>query len=949
MKTLPEDCRNFSHALLIALLLTTGGLSLAKPAIAQTIHRDSETGAVSIDNNALDIKTGSLEDSSYVPLPAELLGETHERQTQPVIPGAWSPNSIEIKLDTDYIDRSFNQLLNQNTDNVDYTLASDSLQMTTQFNLAHRAGSHDYGEGIEVTVFGPNGSIRSRQSVFVSGGKVTIGPDGQPLPAAAQLNVTYGADEVVELRVLNLRADGAAPSESGIYFAKDGSFVVEDMQNGGDLDFNDGNYVQISNGQGSAQTLTERSNISYETQVEEIPLDPQMRQTVASDVEQASRLTESDVVAEISRDWGQIELPESATGQLGHARAARAETGETLLYDRYSGASRVRIGSDGASLTGQLAPLVRNPRVPPTLLTGNITFDPTVSDNEAGLTTTLGLTQFLNATHRTARDMFGNEIVAKGADGATLLEPTGLFTNRRMVGYVPSKEGETVLGTRIVSADGIFELPVDRSVMISPPDPQQVGRGNAAYTDNVGGLLIESSAGTLEFVPQWTARGYAQAPITLAAGEAQRIIYALVPQQPGQALQLGQRYLVNNQDGYRIVEGNFTVIAADQQPQNFLQESVEVYAVEDTLPGRNAVTDLFNGLQGVYVQEAGGDRTPTVDLAFPGEADARLGNRLFPITATTFEPGQRAYSKTTVAAGVYIGGSFTTGIGNQQDTLTLLTATMAQETDIIRTRTTINTFATPLTQMDSVLVETIETTTQNGTAAFGINARGELDNVSFADSEIVSMDTRSRVLERNRQLQVGEEFLVTSDITETMQQMEPRFTLVEQDISNKKESYANLAPLRGEVALGGVLNFGNTPWSAAANTMRAELFARDNIIGRNSDAETGWRAEAVFHPFGERQREAFGYDEAGSNLVPIYQTTPVLDGEGNWLTETIVDSNGRTADVRVNQFVLDEGGNAIAQTTGTGQPQGPGLYLRVEDVFSDDEGVVFSGGIQFGF
>ena len=40
--------------------------------------------------------------------------------------------------------------------------------------------------------------------------------------------------------------------------------------------------------------------------------------------------------------------------------------------DRYSGASQVRLGSDGLSATGQLSPLVNNPKAPPTLVTGNV-------------------------------------------------------------------------------------------------------------------------------------------------------------------------------------------------------------------------------------------------------------------------------------------------------------------------------------------------------------------------------------------------------------------------------------------------------------------------------------------------------------------------------------------------------------------------------------------------
>ena len=452
-------------------------------------------------------------------------------------------------------------------------------------------------------------------------------------------------------------------------------------------------------------------------------------------------------------------------------------------------------------------------------------------------------------------------------------------------------------------------------------------------------------------MPQWTANGYAQSPLVLEAGTARRIIYALVPQQAGQALQLGQRYAVTNDaDGYRIAEGRFTVISADQQPQNFVQEAAEVYAVEDTLPGRNAVTDVFNGVQGSYVQTAGGDRLSTVDVTLPGEADARVGNTLQPLSITDADPGQRAYGQTTVAAGFYLGGSFTSGIGNQQDTVSRVTTTMERTTDRIRTQRTINTFATPLTQVDSLVIANTETTVESGTAAFDINAQGELANVVFSERERVIRDINTAIVDRTSELQQGEAFLIDARTEETVQLGASQMRLIEQDASSEKDTYPNLAPLQGEIALGGVLNFGHTPWSPAANTVRAELFARDTVIGQSSDAETGWRAEVVFHPFGEQRREAFQYDEAG-NVVPVYQTEPVLAVSGQQLLKTLTGESGEVVELLVNQFVTDETGDRIPQKAGTGRPVGPGLYLQVEDLFSgdDDDGIEFAGGVQFSF
>ena len=947
--------KSFSNTFLLSLILAIGRIGFAsQQAIAQTVVRDSTTGAVQVDRNAFDIKTGPLENSSNIPLPAGLIGETREHLSQPVVPGKRAPNTIEIAPDLDYINRSFEQQLGREregegeSDRVSYTMQPESLQMTTRFTLRHRAQDHDYGEGIQVTVYRADGTVRTQESAFVSGDAVTIGPDGQPLPSTAELNVVYGADETVELRVLNVRSNGAAASESGIYFAQDGSFVVEDLQNGGDRDFNDGDYVQLSGGRGNAQTLEERSNISYETQIVEIPLDPELRQEIVEETAIVSNLVEFDQVLAEERIWGQIELPETVATRLGHARAARTPDNQTLVYDRYSGTAQVRLGSDGAGLTGQLSPLINNPSAPPTLLTGNITFDPTADDNEAGLTATLGITQFLNPTHRAARDIFGNRILSNG--GPTLLEPTGLFHNRRMVGYVPPEESQPVLGTPITSTNGIFELPTDRAVTIDAPDPQQVGRGNAAYTDNVGGLLLEDAAGGLEFVPQWTASGYETLPINLEAGQVRRIIYALVPQQTNQNLQLGQRYAVTNSaEGYRIAEGNFTIITADQQPQNFVQENAEIYAVEDTLPGRNAVTNLFNGIQGRYAQEVGGDRIPTIDVSVPNEVDARVGNRLLPVSMTEAIPGQPAYARTTVAGGFYLGGSFTSGIGNQQDTVNRITANMLQSTDEIRTLRTTNIFATPLTQIDSIEIATTETTVDSGLASFEIDAQGELTNVIFSERERQSEDVSTAVVNRTSELQRDEELLLSSQTDETVEQRTSPMQLIEQDASSEEDTYPNFAPLQGEIAFGGVLNFGNTPWSPAANTARAELFARDILVGKGSDSETGWRAEVVVHPFGEQRREAFRYDEAG-NAVPIYRTEPVLDRGGQQIVETLTDESGKTVDLFVNQFALDETGDRIPQKVGTGQPIGPGLYLRVEDLFSgSDEGIEFAGGIQFDF
>ncbi|MGB5915950.1 MAG: hypothetical protein WBG63_13880, partial [Phormidesmis sp.] len=77
-------------------------------------------------------------------------------------------------------------------------------------------------------------------------------------------------------------------------------------------------------------------------------------------------------------------------------------------------------------------------------------------------------------------------------------------------------------------------------------------------------------------------------------------------------------------------------------------------------------------------------------------------------------------------------------------------------------------------------------------------------------------------------------------------------------------------------------------------------------------------------------------------------TEPMLDANGDQMMETLTDDEGNTAQVRVNQFVLDETtGDRILQQVGTGKARGPGAYVRIENVF--DDGTEIAGGLQLSF
>ena len=950
----------------VVLLLVVAGVGVSmRPAVAQTappnIPIRSSDGSVRVNNNAREIRTGPLRNRSNIPLPASLPVNTTEGVPIDVDRTRQAPNSIEVRPDVSYIEETFNQIVNGADGIARYDLQRDSLQITTTFELNQAVGQHAFGEGIQVTVISSDGSRSEPQTAFVRGGRVTRGPGGSILKASESIEVTYGADDAVELRVLNIRSNRAEPTESAIYFSRDfsdngriGEFIVEDLEDGGDLDFDDGEYVQGPTGIGSAITVRQTENLTLTTRTELVELPPfidQATTTTETLIEGEPQTTVEDI--ELGRQRGQVEIAdETPSNLLGHARGVRTDDDEQLIYSRYANAVEARLGSDGLGVTGQLRPLINTPSAPPTLLTGNLRFDPFAEDNQAGLTTTIGLTQYLTRTHRRAEDTFGNLIEQAGERNSNLLVPTGLFNNRRIVGYVPAASTETT-ATPLSATGGIFVLPTDQTIVIAAPDPQRVGRGRSAYTDNVGGLLIERTDRTLSFVPQWTKDGYVRSPTTFNVGEARRIIYALVPQQAGQALQLGQTYAVTRgASQYLIADGNFKIISADLQPQNFIQESIDVYAVEDTIAAVNEATSQFNGIQGVYTEVAGGEPVSTVDVSIAAEADARVGNVLSAIEAATIQsPGQPGYVRTTRAGGVYLGSSLTGGLGNQEDTLLVSRTTTTSAIDQLRLQQTIETFSSSRNREDVIRTENGTTEENTGTASFSINEAGELEDVVFTPgTSVVTVTIDNEETREIGDVVLGPRTLIGTEISEaTFVDQPAREILSEQETITRTETHPNFSAVLGELTVGGVYNFGNTPWTAAANTVRAEVFYRDTVFGRSSgDSEVGVRGEVVFHPFGEVKRDAYQIDAAG-DVIPVYRTEPVVDASGNPVVDMVTNEEGESMAIAVNQFLLDDNGDLIAQRVGTGRARGPGAYLRIENVFDSDNGAEIEGGIRLSF
>lgn len=255
-----------------ALLMATGGMSLtAQHAIAQesavvnppgpVMEYNRDTGVVEVDNNTFNLRTGDFENTSNIPLPTLLPEITRQGVALPVDRTQLVPNTVELSVDEAYIREALDNALDERRGEATYVLTPNSVELTTRFNLSYRAGSHAYGEGIEVTVTDQDGEETFQEAAFVRGDRVRRGPNNRLLPSSDSVQATYGTTDAVTLRVLNLRRDGFEPRESGIYFSESGEFIVEDLQNGGDLDFDDGEYVRISGGRGEAEATVRESEI----------------------------------------------------------------------------------------------------------------------------------------------------------------------------------------------------------------------------------------------------------------------------------------------------------------------------------------------------------------------------------------------------------------------------------------------------------------------------------------------------------------------------------------------------------------------------------------------------------------------------------------------------------------------------------------------------------------
>ena len=456
--------------LAISLLAITG---ITAPANAQV----TDTGeTLRVDQNAFYLETGDRTNTSNIPLPTILPENLIEKQALPVSDTLLAPNSVNVGTNDSYIVNSVREATG-------YSVTDYVVELNVEIDLV--PGAHKYGEGIELT-----GGDGTTESAFVQGSGVTVGPNGEQLANSNQLSTTFNRGEEATIGFRNIRENGGPIEQSGVHFDASGNLITEDLQDGGDLDFNDGQYITNL----SASAIADIEDVQS--------------------VEQTTSRTEDFEL--VSR---------SAIDLLGFMN----ENGT------YTDATRFYAESDGNSgVTHQFTPLFNNRR--PTLLNVGVRTD---FDSVAA---SLGINQFITPVYRIEESEVLSDYI--------VLQPTELST----------------------------------------------GNYDAAY-DNTGGVIVEYTDGSHQFLAQWTVDSRYEQETYFSADEVVSFTSALIPEQQGtDQLKAGTMYELTYNNGVYSL-GNLVVIAENIHPENFSPVTATLSGVEDTLAGQNYILDEYDGIR----------------------------------------------------------------------------------------------------------------------------------------------------------------------------------------------------------------------------------------------------------------------------------------------------------------------------------------------------------------
>lgn len=209
--------------------------------------------------NAWVFETGERNNTSNIPIPTVFPDSLQERRALPVNRQVLAPDSVNLSANDSYI---VNEVENQTS----LTVTDYNLNVTV--DLAQVRGSHGFAEGVELT-----SSDGSTDQSFIRGEVVRFDSDGNKLDRSSSVSGTFGRGESVDVAFRNIRKNRGPIRESGVHFDSEGVLIVEDLQNGGDLDFNDGEYLENLSAIGIAQVEGTVSETSQTVEKEEYELE----------------------------------------------------------------------------------------------------------------------------------------------------------------------------------------------------------------------------------------------------------------------------------------------------------------------------------------------------------------------------------------------------------------------------------------------------------------------------------------------------------------------------------------------------------------------------------------------------------------------------------------------------------------------------------------------------
>jgi hypothetical protein len=914
-------------------------------------------GQFSIENGAFSINSGKDPNQSQIPATGTPIEQTslQEGKRQTEAQGTLAPRSVELSISPMRVQEGLQNVL------PGATIDPSSLRSQADFELKTATGKADYAQRLTAFVVDKDGNKKGEPIVLTTrGDKVTSDGSPSPLPTAAKGSLEFGATDKVVVVAQNIRENGGKPFDSGIFVVTDeGKFVrlsVEDLKKGGDFDLND---ALTNNG---FQALG-RAVITRTTQEK---IEEPFSQVTDKPTEQVA--TSSSTKARVESTQYQTQTVETTRGRLAptdielerltFAQGVRVN-GNGIL----AGVQKFRPGSTIEVTTDQKikASFQTRPRSDtPGLFTTTVTAKPTAAPGEPLLQITAGGTKYLNPTHRTVTDASGAPARDPNNPKDVLRVPTGIGGDpTRVRGYVPSVPEKVTPGVALTPVNGIITIPQGQGAVIQPPKVGEVGRGNSWYENNVGGYLAVSPDGSkTTFHPQWNKGGFEKKPISFAPDEVSKVIYALVPQQPGLNLEIGKTYSVTpTSNGYEISDPKggskpFKIIAADKLPENFTPETSTIFAVEDTFPKNLGINNAFGLVQSAHRQIPGGPLISTKDNQNPQGADARVAvNAATPPTVIPAVSGQDPYlsPKTSVGA-FFVSAGISTKIGfvpvETQGTTSNFQTTNTYQDSIESTEITLGVDRTTTPGVTS------KTSTTNSTeqVKFAVNNKGELTDVKTSPISSSTIVTSASALKPQDGTTT---FIATGPSTTTDKVISSELTsltteLISQDVTTKKSQALAIAPGTARGELGYVHNIGgNTPWTDAANTISAGIYGQTVVIGSpdSRQGEAGFFLKGLVNLGPEERAQAFRYNEGTKTMEPLYKTKPVLGQDGNPLRERISLKNGTVRDVYIEEFERDPKGNLIPLELGTGNAKGPALTFHVEQPFNG--GLRFKGGLQF--